>query len=99
MKEAMTTYLKFTDEAQAIEVLANFRQDDAWITHKDGTDIDVIGLIYRPTGVMLDGEEGPVLEMAALEGYHVNLIGPVSEVVEMHVIPSPHRPSRVFFGN
>jgi hypothetical protein len=98
MKEAVTTYLKFTDEAQAIEVLANFRQDDAWITHKDGTDIDVIGLIFQPTGVMLEGEEGPVPEMAALEGYHVNMIGPVPEAVKPHVIPAPQQPVRVFFG-
>ena len=35
--------------------------------------IDVIGLIYKPTGEMITTDEGEVPEMAPLEGWHVNV--------------------------
>jgi hypothetical protein len=35
--------------------------------------LDVIGTIWKPTGKMLQTEEGEVPEMAPLEGYHANL--------------------------
>ena len=35
--------------------------------------IDVIGTIYKPTGKMIKTDEGEVPEMAALEGWHVNV--------------------------
>ena len=35
--------------------------------------IDLIGTIWKPTGKMLQGEEGEFHEMAALDGYHVNV--------------------------
>ena len=35
--------------------------------------IDVIGLIYKPTGEMITTDEGEVPEMAPLEGWHVNI--------------------------
>jgi hypothetical protein len=35
--------------------------------------VDVIGVIYKPTGKTLKTPEGPVPEMAPLEGWHVNV--------------------------
>jgi hypothetical protein len=35
--------------------------------------IDTIGVIYKPTGEVLQGEDGPYPEMAAVEGWHVNV--------------------------
>jgi hypothetical protein len=35
--------------------------------------LDVIGVIYRPTGKMLDTDMGEVPETAPLPGYHANL--------------------------
>ena len=35
--------------------------------------LDVIGVIYRPTGKMLDTDMGEVPETAPLPGYHANV--------------------------
>ena len=35
--------------------------------------VDVIGTIYKPTGKMLQTDEGEVPEMAPVEGWHVNV--------------------------
>jgi hypothetical protein len=56
--------LKFPDEQTAMAVLEPFVQ-----THS----IDVIGIIYQPTGRMLENE---VLEMEQIAGWHVNVRGP-----------------------
>lgn len=61
-------YLKFKDEAEALEVLADYTGS-----------IDVIGKIYKKTGNMLTTDEGEVPEMVLLEGYFVNVRGPESE--------------------
>ena len=35
--------------------------------------VDVVGVIYKPTGVMLTTDEGEVPEMAPLDGWHANV--------------------------
>jgi len=35
--------------------------------------VDVVGTIYKPTGKMLTTPEGPVPEMKAVPGWHVNV--------------------------
>ena len=71
-------FLKFADEAEATAVL--FTEQ----TNVDGDTvetvlvpkyaaIDVIGTIYKPTGDTLMTSEGPVSEMAPLDGWHVNV--------------------------
>ena len=35
--------------------------------------VDVVGTIYKPTGKMLKAPEGPVPEMKAVPGWHVNV--------------------------
>ena len=81
----MTTYLKFPNEAAAIAALPQFRVDDAWTTHHGANDIDVIGVIHKPTGETLDG-------------WHVNLAGPVPHNLKPFVINPPSAPVRVFAG-
>ena len=56
-------YLKFTDEAQSIEVLAGY----------EGS-IDVIGIIYRTDNT---DPENPVVTPE--DGWHVNTRGPMPE--------------------
>jgi len=66
--------------------------------------IDVVGIINKPTGVMLtdaDGNEYP--EMAALDGWHINLrlVGEAKRadaeaLVAYTVDPTPVTPSRVW---
>ena len=80
-------YLKFTDELQANSVLytkvptawsESVSMDEPpvateWMDKPNYDNIDVIGTIYKPTGVMLTGEEGEYPEMVAIGGYHVNI--------------------------
>ena len=58
-------YLKFPDEATALEVLEDY----------EGA-VDVIGVISKPTGEMTFDDEGnEVPVMTTLEGWHVNTRG------------------------
>lgn len=61
-------YLKFKDEAEALEVLKDYTGS-----------IDIIGQIYKETGNTLTTDEGEVPEMALIAGYYVNTRGPASE--------------------
>lgn len=75
-------YLKFANEAEARAVL--YRKEGV-VEASEGVEanegyevpnfcaIDHIGTIYKPTGKMLQTEEGEVPEMAAIPGYHVNV--------------------------
>lgn len=51
--------------------------------------IDVIGVIYKPTGNMLTTTEGDAPEMAPLEGWHVNVrhLGEAEELAAYQVFP------------
>ena len=78
--------------------------DPYLVQHTADYAIDVVGIIHKPTGVMLtdaDGNEYP--EMAALDGWHINLrlVGEVKRVeaealVAYTVDPTPVTPSRVW---
>ena len=70
--------LRFTDAAEADAVLFDEQtnvQGDVVETVKvpKYAAIDVIGLIYKPTGEMITTDEGEVPEMAAIPGWHVNV--------------------------
>ena len=71
-------HLKFTDQAEADAVLFTEQtnvQDDVVETVKVPryTAVDVIGVIWKPTGKVLKTPEGPVDEMAPVEGWHANV--------------------------
>lgn len=62
----MDYHLKFTDAAEAQSVLFDGEQPRY-------TAIDVIGVIWKPTGKMLATDEGDMPEMAPIPGWHVNV--------------------------
>lgn len=71
-------HLKFTDQAEADSVLFTEQtnvQGDVVETVKvpKYAAVDVIGVIYKPTGEMLQTDEGPVPEMAPVPGWHANV--------------------------
>lgn len=69
-------YLKFTDEAQSIEVLAGY----------EGS-IDVIGVMYTTDNT---DPENPVV--APMDGWHVNTRGPMPDHLQQYaVIPTNPR--------
>jgi hypothetical protein len=104
----MDKYLAFTDEAAAKAVLYRIEgaveaDPEQGIEASEGTEvanyanIDTIGIIYKPTGEMLQGEDGPYPEMAPIEGWHVNvrLVGEDAEALEPFVV-QPNTPVRVW---
>lgn len=46
-----------------------------WVLTPNYRNIDTIGVIYKPTGEMLQGEDGEYPAMAPVEGWHVNTRG------------------------
>lgn len=108
-------YLKFTDETEYQDTLisaglASIEPVYDYMGEETGTEfvvnviaIDVVGTIYKPTGQMLmsEGEmqfEYP--EMAAIEGYHVNMIADLTleEESQLPIIEKPATPYRVWAG-
>lgn len=61
-------YLKFNFEAEAKAVLYDVETEVP-----NYVNIDTIGIIYKPTGEMLQGEDGTYPAIAPLEGWHVNV--------------------------
>jgi len=77
-------YLRFTDEVEATELLEGYPGS-----------VDVIGVIYKPTGEVIETDEGEVPEMAAIEGWHVNTRGPMLEALLAFAV-TPQQPVRVW---
>ena len=77
-------FLKFTDKEQADSVLYT----------NEYLAIDEIGIIYKPTGVVLSTELGDMSEMQPTAGWHVNVRHnkEAPELVPYQVFPtSPNR--------
>lgn len=74
-------FLKFADEAEAKSALFTEQtnvQDDVveTVLVPKYAAVDVVGVIYKPTGNVLPAEDGSgeaVDEMAPLDGWHVNV--------------------------
>lgn len=96
-------HLKFPDQATAIALLL---ESGVWLESTDPEDnvhyydapgylTDVIGLIYKPTGVKLKSEDGLEMdEMADVGGWHVNMRGVLPAKIEQYkvtVLGIPHR--------
>jgi hypothetical protein len=104
----MDKYLSFPDEAAAKAVLYRIEgaveaDPEQGIEASEGyevanyANVDTIGIIYKPTGEMLQGEDGPYPAMAPIEGWHVNvrLVGEDAEALEPFEV-SPVTPMRVW---
>ena len=101
-------YLRFPDQETALSVLqaANLtyidpetkQPKDITATHTHA--IDVIGDIYTP-GVYGTDENGNIItiqEPVKLDGYHINIVGDLTEELEVYKINPPQTPYRVFAG-
>jgi len=82
----MSYFLKFPDEATAIEVLALYRADDAWITGSHEHALDIVGTISKVQ---------PDESVITLDGYHINFAGRLPEAALPYEV-FPATPSRVF---
>jgi hypothetical protein len=104
----MDKYLSFESEAAAKAVLYRIEgaveaDPEQGIEASEGTEvanyanIDTIGIIYKPTGETLQGEDGPYPEMAPIPNWHVNvrLVGEDAAALEPFVV-EPKTPVRVW---
>jgi hypothetical protein len=104
----MDKYLAFASESEANNVLYRIEgaveaDPENGVEAQEGTEvanyanIDTIGVIYKPTGEMLQGEDGEYPEMAPIEGWHVNvrLVGEDADALAPFVV-QPNTPVRVW---
>ena len=102
-------YLSFKDEAEAQAVLYHTEgaveaDEENGIEAQEGYEvpnyrnIDTIGIIYKPTGEMLLGEDGEYPDMQPIDGWHVNVLleeGEDAEALADYLV-SPKQPVRVW---
>ena len=97
-------FLKFADEAEAEAVLFTEQtnvQDDVveTVLVPKYTTVDVVGVIYKPTGNVLPAEDESgeaVDEMAPIDGWHVN-VRHTAEAPELEAFRVfPQTPSRMW---
>lgn len=101
-------YLKFVDHADLEDTLvsAGIRtMESVFGTNRlvpnAAIALDIIGIIHKPTGIMLTTEDGlQYPEMIPIDGYHANLKADLIEEQEalLPLIPAPTTPYRVWAG-
>lgn len=101
-------YLRFPDQETALSVLqeANLTYTDPQtqevkvVTATHTHAVDVIGDIYTSGVYCTDGNGNfiPVEEPVKLDGYHINIIGDLTEELMDYKIDPPQTPYRVFAG-
>ncbi|WP_120967913.1 hypothetical protein [Comamonas sp. lk] len=94
----MTTYLQFTNEATGRAALAPWAAAGQLPTYINRVAVDVVGIVYRPTGEMQSTPEGDVPVLAPAPGWHINLSERVPELQPYEIEP-PATPDRVFAGS
>ncbi len=92
-------FLKFATEVEAKIIMAQYMNEDGFITATNDYAIDVVGTIHAPTGATLTDEDGNSYpEMAPINGFHVNMAINELPAELMPFSINPITPSRVFAG-
>lgn len=98
-------HLKFPDQATATTLLVKsgvwlkFTDLDKKVFYGDapGYLTDVIGLIYKPTGLKLKNEDGIEYdEMANVGGWHVNMRGKLPDTIKQYQVTVTGIPHRIW---
>lgn len=92
----MASYLKFADKAAFEVAFGPYMIDGVPKPYIGTSAVDVVGVIWKPTGKMLTTEFSEFPEMKPIDGFHVNLSGEVPDDLKAFEIPAPATPSRVF---
>tara|TARA_R110001632_G_scaffold23797_1_gene67163 strand:- start:315 stop:644 length:330 start_codon:yes stop_codon:yes gene_type:complete len=96
-------YIKLTSEASMHSVLSAFYDDEGeFVSNTADYSIDVVGVLHEATGNTLtdDGMEYP--EVAALDGWHVNIrlssdaMRDAVEALDVSVGVTPDAPKRMW---
>lgn len=94
----MTIFLQFASEAAAVEAFVPWLEDGAMPAYIGLAAVDVLGIIQRPTGEILQTEGGEIPVLESLPGWHINLSESVPELAQFE-IEAPATPARVFAGS
>ncbi len=93
-------HLKFPDEVTATSFMLEaglLRQVEDQIVQGEGQMIDIIGPIYKATGVMLTDQEGlEYPEMSDIGWWHVNMRGELPETLKPFKITVTGTPYRIW---
>lgn len=95
-------FLKFNDEQHAkteFDTVSGITPEGTFIQATQQWAIDPVGIIHKPTGNIIDDNEGGTYpEMAPIPGYHVNVRMVQGElpVTLLPFVITPVTPSRVF---
>ena len=98
-------HLKFDSEAQFKNAFAEYviktGDGETAPPYIGSSAVDVVGVIYKPTGKMLSDTEGNQYpEQMPIAGWHINLSGNVvPEGLKAFEIAAPETPSRIFAGD
>ena len=95
-------YLKLASEASMPSVLSSFYDEEGeFVSNTADYSIDVVGVLHEATGVTLTNNEGMEYpEMAALDGWHVNIrlsgdaVRDVAEALDVSHGVTPDTPKR-----
>lgn len=90
-------FLYFQDEAAFEAVVSPWMSEGRYPGAINGIAIDVIGVIFKPTGVIISHPDGDYPEMEAIPGFHVNTTGHL-DIFEPYEVPAPATPHRIFGG-
>lgn len=103
--EAANLAVKDYDPEDALNVRPeDAMEDESWVPtgafdwRFTGTALDIIGAIWKETGNMLTDDEGlEYPEMAAVDGFHANLIADNAD--GLPTVDAPATPYRKWAGN
>ena len=102
---SLDIHLKFPDQVTATIALTKagvwfkFTDQDKKVVYGDAPNYltDVIGLIYKPTGVKLKDKDGIEYdEMADVGGWHVNMRGVLPDAIKPYRITVTGIPHRIW---
>ena len=96
----MTIYLKFAGKQEFEAAFEPYIQEGKIPSYIGPAAVDVVGVIYKPTGSTLVTEDGlSYPELEPIDGWHVNLSGATRpEGLQAFAIEAPATPARVFAG-
>lgn len=98
-------HLKFSDQVTATAALVKegvwlkYTDEDKKVCYRDapGYLTDVIGLIYKSTGVKLKNKDGIISdEMVDVGGWHVNMRGELPDSIKQYQVTVTGDPYRIW---
>lgn len=88
-------YLKFTSESKMKEAFSPYIVEGVMPNYIGTVAVDVVGILWKPSGNIIENEYGNYKELVKKRGWHVNLSEELEEF-RAYEIATPETPSQVF---